>query len=120
VVRPPQGEKVMELRNRVTLVLGVLLALGSSTCRPPEANSLGQGVAVSGKTMEQVRQEHTDVWMAVPGVVGTAIGQHQGRPCILVLTDSDVEQVRQRIPPMVEGHPVVVQYVGKVRALDKQ
>jgi hypothetical protein len=103
-------------QNRMTLVLGVLLALGSLTCRPPEKNGLGQGTAVSGKTIQQVQQEHTDAWMAIPGVVGTAIGQRQGKPCILVLTAANTEQVRRKIPPTVDGYPVVVQYTGEIHA----
>jgi hypothetical protein len=100
----------------MTLVLGVLLALAGLTCRPPEKNGLGQGTPVSGKTIEQVQQEHTDAWMAIPGVVGTAIGQCQGKPCILVFTAANTEQVRRKIPPMVEGYPVVVEYTGEIRA----
>jgi len=106
----------MELRNRMTLVLGVLLALGSLTCRPPEKNGLGLGMAVSGKTIEQVQQEHTDAWMAIPGVVGIAIGQYQGKPCILVFTAADTEQVGRKIPPTVDGYPVVLQYTGEIHA----
>jgi hypothetical protein len=71
---------------------------------------------MAGKTIQQVQEEYTDEWMAIPGVVGTAIGQHEGKPCILILTASDTEQVRQRIPPTVEGYPVVVQYTGEIRA----
>jgi len=53
--------------------------------------------------------------------VGMAIGVHKGRPCcILVFTDSGTEQVREKIPSTVAGHPVVVPYVGKVLALDPQ
>ncbi len=117
---PPQSENGMERRNRVALVLGVLLTLGSSTCRQPDKDGLGQGAAVSAKTIEQVQEEHTDEWMAIPGVVGTAIGEYEGKPCILVLTASHTKRVRGKIPPTVDGYPVVVQYVGEVHALDKQ
>lgn len=71
------------------------------------------------KTIEQVQEEHTDDWMAIPGVVGTAIGQCEGKPCILILTASNTEQVRQKIPSTIEGYPVVVRHIGEVRALDK-
>ncbi len=71
------------------------------------------------KTVQRVQQEHTDEWMAISGVVGTAIGQQDGRPCILVLTASNTEQVRQKIPSSVEGYPIVVQHVGEIRALDE-
>ncbi len=70
------------------------------------------------KTIEQVKQEHTDAWMAIPGVVGMGIGQSKGKPCILILTASNTEQVRKQIPATVEGYPVVIQYVGEIRALD--
>ena len=74
---------------------------------------------MSGKTIEQVQQEHTDEWMAIPGVVGVAIGESGGRACILVLTAVDSGQIRERIPATVDGYPVVLQYTGDVRALDE-
>lgn len=72
------------------------------------------------KTIEQVQQEHTAAWMAIPGVIGTAIGERKGKPCILVLTASNTEQVKKQIPATVDGYPVVIQYTGEIRALDKQ
>jgi hypothetical protein len=75
---------------------------------------------MTARTIEQVREEHMDVWMAIPGVVGTGIGQCEDRPCILVLTASNTDRVRRKIPATVEGYPVVVQYVGEIRALDRQ
>jgi len=71
------------------------------------------------KTIQEVQEEHTDAWMAIPGVVGTAIGECQGKPCILILTASNTEQIRKQIPATVEGYPVTVQYVGEIRALDE-
>jgi len=75
---------------------------------------------MAGKTIEQVQEKHTDEWMAIRGVVGTAIGQDKGRPCILVFTESNTEQVRRQIPSVVDGYLVVVQQTGEIRALDKQ
>lgn len=71
------------------------------------------------KTIEQVQQENTDAWMAIPGVIGTGMGQHKGKPCILIFTASNTEQVRRRIPSTVEGYPVVIQHTGEIRALDQ-
>ncbi len=68
------------------------------------------------KTIEQVQQEYTEAWMAVPGVVGTAIGQCEGKPCILIFTAAHTEQVRRKIPAVVEGYPVVVEYTGEIHA----
>ncbi len=39
---------------------------------------------MSSKTIEEVLQEHTDEWMSIPGVVGTAIGEFEGKPCIKI------------------------------------
>lgn len=75
---------------------------------------------MSKKTIEQVQQEHTDAWMAIEGVEGTAIGLSEGKPCITVLTSSAAEQIRAKIPSMVEGYPVVIEQTGAFRALDEQ
>ena len=71
------------------------------------------------RTIQQVQQQHTNAWMAIPGVVGTAIGQRGDTPCILVLAASESDQIRRKIPATVEGYPVVVQYTGEIRALDE-
>jgi hypothetical protein len=71
------------------------------------------------RTIQQVQQEHTNEWMAIPGVAGTAIGQRGSKACILVLAASDSEQIRREIPATVEGYPVVIEYTGEIRALDE-
>ncbi len=75
---------------------------------------------MADKTIQQVQQEHTEEWMAIPGVVGTAVGQYKGSPCILVFTASNPDQVKRQIPSTVDGYPIVIQHMGEVRALDKQ
>lgn len=97
----------------------LLLVLSSLNCRRVDIVGPPKGAAMPTKTIEQAQQDHTDAWMAIPGVAGTGIGQDQGKPCILVFTASNTEQIRQKIPSLVEGYPVIVQYIGEVRALDK-
>ena len=75
---------------------------------------------MSGQTIEQVQEEHTDEWMAIPGVEGTAIGLYEGRPCIKILTSSRTDQIRAQIPSEVKGYPVIVEETGEFRALDQQ
>ena len=75
---------------------------------------------MSGKSVEQVHREHTAEWMAVPGVVGVAIGRADGKPCITILAASDTEGIREKIPPVVEGYPVVIRHTGQIRALENQ
>jgi len=105
---------------RVALTIGILSAVGSiAGCMQHSAVDLEKPGHMPEKTIEEIQEEHTDAWMAIPGVVGTAIGESHGKPCILVFTASNTEQVRKRIPATVEGYPVVVQYTGEIRALEK-
>jgi len=74
---------------------------------------------MSGRTIEQVQRAHMAEWMAIRGVVGTAIGRHEDKPCILILTAADTDEIRQKIPPTVQGYPVIINYTGEIRALDE-
>lgn len=75
---------------------------------------------MSGKSVEQVQREHTAKWMTVAGVVGTAIGEADGKACITILADSDAEQIQKKIPPVVDGYRVVIRDIGEIRALEDQ
>lgn len=70
------------------------------------------------RTIEQVQEEHTDEWMAIPGVEGTAIGLFKGKPCIRIFTSSRSREVRAKIPSTVEGYPVIIEETGEFRALN--
>jgi hypothetical protein len=107
----------------VTLVLcsgAAMVAATLAGCSRRDTGDLAKGERMPAKRIEQVQQKHTDEWMAIDGVEGTAIGLSEGKPCIKVLTSSAAEQVRAKIPSMVEGYPVVVEQTGVFRALDEQ
>ena len=70
------------------------------------------------KTVQQVLQEHTEEWLSIPGVVGTALGELDGRPCINVLVLKRTEALTDRIPAQVDGFPVLIKESGQLRALD--
>jgi hypothetical protein len=72
------------------------------------------------KTIEQVLKENTDSWMAIDGVEGTAIGLYKGKPCIKIFTSVKAQELRDKIPPAIEGYPVIIEQTGKFRALDEQ
>ena len=69
------------------------------------------------KTIEQVQEAHTDEWMAIPGVEGTAIGLFKGKPCIKIFASVKPENLRSKIPSNVEGYPVVIEDTGIFRSL---
>ena len=74
-------------------------------------------VTVSSKPIEKVLSEHTDRLMTIPGVVGTAQGLCEGKPCIKVLVNRKTPDLEKRVPKTLEGWDVVIEVVGDVKAL---
>ena len=70
------------------------------------------------KTIQDVLQEHTDEWMAIPGVIGLAVGDCEGEACIKVLVIETSPEVTEKIPSSAGGFPVALQRTGEIRALD--
>ena len=68
------------------------------------------------RTVQEVLKAYTPVWMRVPGVVGTAQGEADGQPCILVLVVRKTDRIAQAIPESVEGHRVQLEETGRIRA----
>ena len=75
--------------------------------------------ALTAKTIEKVLEEHTNAWMAVPGVVGTGIGLSEGRPCIKVYVVEQTPELAAKIPATVDGYRVILEVTGEIRALDR-
>jgi hypothetical protein len=71
---------------------------------------------VTSRTIEAVLAAHTDSLMAVPGVVGTAIGLCAGAPCIRVFLRAPDDAARRRIPEGLGGYAVRVEVTGPIRA----
>lgn len=73
---------------------------------------------MAGKAIEAVLKEHTDRLMSLRGVVGTAIGACDGKPCIKVLVVKKSPELVNKVPPALEGFQVVIEETGEIRALD--
>jgi len=86
-------------------------ALASCACRDQREETH----AVTSKTIEAVLAAHTDSLMALPGVVGTAIGLCDGAPCIRVFLADSGAAARRRIPEELEGYRVKVEVTGPIR-----
>jgi len=105
----------------VLLSIGATTAAGSLTgCCYTGPTDLAKGEFMSGKTIEQVQEEHTDDWMVIPGVEGTAIGLFEGKACIKIFSSMQIEELRAQIPSVVDGYPVIIEEAGTFRALDEQ
>jgi len=68
---------------------------------------------MQAKTIEVVLEEHTDKWMDISGVVGTAIGEYEGNPCIRIFVVKKTEELMKKIPSQVEGFPVIIRDMVK-------
>ncbi len=56
--------------------------------------------------------------MSLAGVIGVAVGQTDGRPCIRVLVARVTPGLSTAIPESLEGHPIDVLETGEIQALD--
>jgi hypothetical protein len=71
-------------------------------------------------SIEQVLQERTPEWLSIPGVVGTAIGECEGTPCIRILVERKTPELVEQLPSVVDGFVVDIQETGPIRALDRR
>jgi len=72
------------------------------------------------KTIEQVQQEQTERLMSMEGVVGTGIGEFNGKPCIKVFVSQKTAELEKQIPDSLESFPVVIEETGEFEALDSK
>src|SRR2546422_3133510 len=96
------------------VLLLVLLAGGMVACSSGAPRS-GGGATVTARSIDEVLAAHTDSLMALPGVVGTAIGLCEGERCIKVLVADSNPATRRRIPDRLEGYQVVVEVTGTIK-----
>ena len=111
----------------VKQIVIVLLNMGAMTtagilagCSYSGPSEHAKGQPMPEKTIEQVQEQHTGQWMAIPGVEGTAIGLFEGKPCIKIFSSREPQELQDKIPSSVEGYPVIIEETGTFRALDQQ
>ncbi len=90
---------------------GVIFCSGEGTKR-------GVG-SMPGGDINEVFKRHVDEIMSIEGVVGVAVSAlEDGTPCIKVLIKEDSSLLREKIPEMIEGYPVIIEVSGEIRAMD--
>ncbi|NIO03134.1 MAG: hypothetical protein GTN74_00575 [Proteobacteria bacterium] len=55
--------------------------------------------------------------MSLPGVVGTAQGLCDDKPCINVFVIKKTLELDEKIPDSLDGYPVAIEETGEFRAL---
>jgi hypothetical protein len=91
------------------LLAATIVACGGSRAREAETQ-------MSGKSIEDVLAMHNDSLMALPGVVGTAIGRCDGAPCIRVFVRDTAAARRARLADRLDGYLVRVEVTGDFHA----
>jgi len=89
-----------------------ILTVGNLHCNREGEKSMEQ------KPIEEVLKNHTDHLMSIPGVVGTGIGEFEGKPCIKVFVMKKTEELERKIPHALEGYTVVIDETGEIKALE--
>ena len=69
------------------------------------------------RSLSEVLKEHTFSLMSLPGVVGTAEGLHEDKPCFLVLVVEMTDDLQKLLPDELGGYRVVVSETGEIKAL---
>ena len=69
------------------------------------------------EAIRRVLERHARRVVSLPGVVGVAEGEADGRPCITVYVAEKTAWVAGQIPSDLEGWPVVIRESGELRSL---
>jgi len=104
----------MSTRAIATVLVAAALAACSGAQRAGVPRE-GSGAPVAVRSIDEVLAAHSDSLMALPGVVGTAIGLSEGERCIKVLVADTTSAANARIPARLEGYRVVIEVTGAIR-----
>jgi hypothetical protein len=92
---------------RSIIAVGGLIAAAVAAC--------GEEPAV--QTIEEVKAQHEARLMATPGVVSVGIGRDRdGRAVIVVGVDDERSEAFRSLPAAIDGYPVEIRVVGRIRA----
>jgi len=68
-------------------------------------------------SIQDVKKKHAARLMSLPGVVSVGIGRDsQGNAAMIVGLDSPRSETQARIPPQLDGYPLLIQIVGPLKA----
>jgi hypothetical protein len=117
--RPTCGGLISNSRLSTVPTALVALAIALTNCGP-KILPQEQETAMAETTIKEVLKRNTDWLMSIPGVVGTAIGECGGKPCIMVLVVKKTPELTKQIPSELQGFPIVIEETGVIRPLEKR
>lgn len=100
------------------VLLGLVLGAGSSN--NIKENSKGQN-KVPERDINEVMADHVEELIKLPGVVGVYISAlDDGTPCIKIMIVEKMNELEQKIPKFLEGHPVLLIETGEIIPLSEK
>lgn len=97
------------------VVLAMALASCSQDEKPRQERASAQDTtSMSAPLIADVLARHTPDLMKIPGVVGTAQGEQDGRPAIIVYVKEETDSLVIAVPSSLEGFPVKLQASGPI------
>jgi hypothetical protein len=107
------SRSVTPARWSIVAVVLVLLVAGLACQSKQEGNT-----EVPIRDINAVMEAHAGELMAIPGVVGVAIGETEDKtPCILVLVKEETDQIKKAVPPKLEGHSTRLLVTGEIKPM---
>ena len=68
-------------------------------------------------SIKDVKTQHEERLLQIPGVVSVGIGlDENGKPAIIVGLERPDPETESQLPSQLEGYPVVVRIVGRIKA----
>ena len=68
------------------------------------------------RSIQAVLEDNVTTLTSIPGVVGTALGECSGKPCIKVFVARRTQELLEQVPSTLEGYPIAVQETGEFRS----
>lgn len=89
-----------------------------NSCAREQLNETQEGGAVTNRDIKTVMEAHVSDLMEIPGVVAVAIGELEDKtPCIRVYVAEMTEEIKEKVPSKLEGHPVDIEVSGEFKPM---
>ena len=100
----------------------LLFAISCSSPRQSPVRQAGDQESVARRDINDVLRDHDKELMAIPGVVGVAVGLLDDKQtlCLKILAEKKTKEIEKRIPKSIESYPVVIEETGIIRPMTKK
>lgn len=97
----------------------LLIAISCASPRRSQVGQPGDQDSVKRGDINDVLRRHDKELMAVPGVVGVAVGlmKDNKTPRLIVFAAKKTKEILDKIPQFIEGHPVEIEESGVFRPM---